>query len=87
MVFIFSAARLWDFTEIVSVRSINVLGGGKDEHGIRLHLAQQIYRAFDIRAKAILSVGGVLAQVGSEVDYNVVISCLRGIERAKHIEV
>ena len=87
MVFIFSAARLGDFTEIVSVWTINVFGGGKDEHRVRLHLAQQVHRTFDVRAKAILSVGWALAQLSSEVDYDVVDSGPRGIERAKHVEV
>ena len=87
MVFIFSAASFRDFTEIVSVRSINVLGGSKDEYRVWLHLSQQIHRALNIRTKAIRGVGGILTQLGSEVDYDFVIPGLRRIERAEHIEM
>src|SRR5207253_5383206 len=45
------------------MRAINIFRRSEDEHGVWLHLAQEIHRAFDVRAKAIFGVGGVLAQM------------------------
>ena len=50
------------------MRAINIFRRSEDEHGVWLHLAQEIHRAFDVRAKAIFGVGGVLAQMRRQVN-------------------
>ncbi len=58
---ILGAAGLRHFVKFVRVRSIDIFGRSKDEYRVWLHLPQQVDRALNICAKAILSVGGVLA--------------------------
>ncbi|MDX6578309.1 MAG: hypothetical protein QOE96_4262 [Blastocatellia bacterium] len=86
MVLIFSTATFRDLVEIVGVRSIYIFGGSKDEHRIWLHRSQKIHRALDVCAKAKLSIGRVLAQVGSEVDHDFKVSGPGRVERAEHVE-
>ncbi len=73
--------------KIIGMRSVNILRRSKNENRVGLHRLQQVDRAFDIRAKALGRSGGILAEMGGEVDYYFISTGARGIERAENIEM
>src|SRR5437660_7125767 len=72
-------ASLRHFLEIIRVRAIDVFGRSENKNRIRFRRTEQIYRAFDVRAKALLGVGRVFAEMSSEMNYDFVGAGARGI--------
>jgi hypothetical protein len=54
---------------------------------LRRHFAQQVDGAFDIRAKALVGIRGIFAQVRGEMDYDVVGRHARSIQLVEDIKV
>jgi hypothetical protein len=87
MIFIVSRAGLRNLVEIVSVRTVNILRRSQYEDGVRLHLSQKVYGAFNVCAKTILGIGWVFAEMRSEVNYDFIIAGPGDVERAQNIEL
>src|SRR5260370_39577659 len=69
MVLELRATVLGNFRVIVSVGPVNIFRRCEDEDRVGLHFLQEVYRAFNVRAKRDFSVGGVLALVRGWKNY------------------
>ena len=72
---------------IVSMRPIDIFGGRKNKYWVPLHLPEQVQRAFDVRAKAGFSFGGVFAEMCSEMYDDVVIGDSGSVRDVEHVEL
>src|SRR6267378_4117559 len=87
MALVIRTAVLGNFGVIVSVGPVNIFRRREDEDRVRLHFLQQVYRAFNVRAERDFSVGGILAGVRGEMNYDFIRAGSGCIQRTEHVQV
>ena len=87
MVRVVGEASLRHFIKVVRVRAVDIFSRRENEDRIRRHFAQDVDRAFDVCAKAIIGFVRIFTKVCSEMDDDVIAADASSVKWAENAQL